>query len=154
MSTRATITVRDTEHATEAYSVYRHCDGYPDTEHGVIATLRQALPYAWPLPGFEAMDFSAAIVAAWKQPARKIADNYSVQGGGIYLTTGRDAHGDTEYHYEIFQDTKGRVVVRTFASTCPDTADGEWTWKKTGRDHYLTAKMQAGVIDAQAAVAA
>jgi hypothetical protein len=89
MSTRAVITIRD-DQPDSAFAIYRHHDGYPDTIHGVLATLPQALAFAWPLPRFEASDFAAAIVAAWKQ-----------QGGGVYMTQGRDWHGDLAYHYDL-----------------------------------------------------
>lgn len=100
MSTRSTITVRDSKDSAEGFSIYRHGDGYPDTPHGVFNTLKEALPYAWPWPRYEAMDFAAAIVAAWKQKG----------GGNIYFTKGRDAHGDTEYHYEIYQKERNIIV--------------------------------------------
>lgn len=98
MSTRATIAVHD-ERAT--YTVYRHCDGDPDGKHGVVADLDRALRFAWPPPRFEAGDFAAAIIAAWKDDG----------GGGIYCTGSHDDHGDTDYRYDVrLQD--GRLVVR------------------------------------------
>lgn len=138
MSTRCTLTVRDRPGANQTYSVYRHSDGYPDTEHGVIHTLRAALSYAWLLPRFEADDFAAAIIATWKQPATRHSATYVGQGGNIRMTEGRDAHGDTEYHYELMPDAKGRVKITVYEP------DGE-TWKKVGKVHYLTATMQTPV---------
>ncbi len=79
--------VRDEDHG---FGIYRHSDGYPYGEHGVLHGIRRAFPYAWGMSRFEAMDFAAALVRAWKD-----------RGGGIYLTTGRDGHDDTDYHYEI-----------------------------------------------------
>lgn len=145
MSTRATLTVRDAKNGTEAYSVYRHSDGYPDTEHGVFATLPLALSYAWSLPRFEADDFAAAIIAAWKQPARYSypGARYVTQGGNIRYTTGRDTHGDTAYHYDIWPDGKGRIAVRCF-ERCRDDA-----WKPKYRTRYLTAKDQAPMPPAE-----
>ena len=80
MSTRSTLTIRDEKNGTDAYSIYRHCDGYPDTEHGVFATLSRALPFAWKLPRFDATDFAATIIAAWKEHG----------GGNIYMTTAEE----------------------------------------------------------------
>ena len=55
----------------------------------------EALQYAWQLPQFEAKDFAAAIVRAWK-----------VEGGGnIYIDGNAKAwekvHGDTEWVYVV-----------------------------------------------------
>lgn len=88
MSTRATISVKD---KYDSFCIYRHSDGYPEGQHGAVAGITKALAYAWDLPRFEAMDFSAALVAAMKQEG----------GGGIYLTEGHDAHEDTEFQYFI-----------------------------------------------------
>jgi len=98
MSTRAVITVIDGE---DKFSIYRHHDGYPDGAGGVLMTLGLAIPLAWPLPRFEAADFAAAIVAAWKRPG----------GGDIYFTPNRDVHGDLAYAYEIRQITNARKGV-------------------------------------------
>lgn len=97
MSTRSNIIVVDEWNAIQ---LYRHSDGYPD---GVIPDLKRALPIAWELPRMEADDFSAAIVAAWK-------DN---GGGNIYIDGSADPnnlvnptllHGDIEYLYIIKPD--------------------------------------------------
>ena len=88
MSTRCTISVKDDD---GVYFIYRHHDGYPNGEHGVPATLVKALEFAWPLPRFEADDFAAAIVGAWKRKG----------GGDIRFTTQHGAHQDTEYQYFI-----------------------------------------------------
>jgi hypothetical protein len=96
MSTRSTVTVYEDG---QGYSVYRHGDGYPDTEHGVLEGLRAALANAWPWPRFEADDYAAAIVATWRTGA-----------GGIRLTSGRDAHGDTEYHYDVSLAPAGHAL--------------------------------------------
>jgi hypothetical protein len=111
MSTRCVVTVIDPE---KTFHVYRHHDGYPTTLSGVLATLPAALPLAWPLPRFEAMDFAAAIVAAWKRPG----------GGGIYLTGSYTDHGDLEFRYEVTQ--KDRILkVTTYEMT-------DMGWKRNG----------------------
>lgn len=132
MSTRSTITVRDRKDGNEAYHIYRHSDGYPDTQHGVIATLPEAFKFAWQLPRYEADDFAAAIVSAWKDGA-----------GNIRFSQGRDAHGDTEFHYEVYQDG-GKVYVECYSSEYPDGWDNARVWKKSGKTRILKpAKISA-----------
>lgn len=87
MSTRCLISVSD---GAEEFHIYRHHDGYPAGPHGVVATLKAAFPYAWPLPRFEASDFAAALIRGWKEKA-----------GGIYLSEGADCHGDLEWLYVV-----------------------------------------------------
>jgi hypothetical protein len=106
MSTRCTITVKDSH---GEYTLYRHCDGYPDGDGGVIATLRAAFPLAWKLPRFEAADFSAALVAAWKSAP-----------GNILLC--RDRHEIyAHWHYEITgtgaRESQQLTVVATHLPT-------------------------------------
>ena len=59
-----------------------------------MVTLQEAIPYAWPNPRFEATDFAAAIVRAWKEG-----------GGNIYIDGSPKAwemiHGDVEWVYLI-----------------------------------------------------
>lgn len=144
MSTRSTLTVREKKDGTDTYSIYRHHDGYPDA---VLPDLREALSYAWPLPRYEPMDFAAAIVAAWKRGPKRYSENYTAQGGSIYLTRDRDAHGDTEWHYEIYPETpdESPLCIEVFASTYPDGYDKPAVWVREGNVHYLTADMQAEV---------
>jgi len=87
MATRCTIKIYDKE---EAFYIYRHYDGYPSGDSGVPATLDEVQRYAWSLPRFEAMDFAAAIVRAWKSGA-----------GDIYFTRDHSYHWDTEYQYNV-----------------------------------------------------
>lgn len=105
MSTRCNIIVKDD---FDAIQLYRHCDGYPDSEHGVINDLKKALDYAWPLPRMEAADLAAAIVAAWK----KNSGNIYIDGTAKIPET---LHGDIEYCYTIKPDKnegKWRVKCR------------------------------------------
>src|SRR6185437_7889916 len=103
MSTRCVITVIDEHHS---FSIYRHGDGYPNTDVGVIKTLEAAFEFAWALPRFEADDFAAAIIRAWKMEG----------GGDIYFTESHERHGDLAYRYEIRQqpDNPDRLEVRVF----------------------------------------
>jgi hypothetical protein len=117
MSTRCVVTVFEDD---ESYAIYRHSDGYPDGEHGVIAMLERVLPFAWPLPRFEAADFAAAIVVAWKGG-----------GGDIYLTPRADNHGDLAYRYEIRRSEHDSHLLVTVLTV--DSAD---VWK-VASTHFL-----------------
>ena len=101
MSTRCTITVQD---AIGSYTLYRHSDGYPESEHGVLASLASVLPLAWPLPRFEADEFAASIIAAWKK----------IPGGIRMVAAGRDL--GVEYHYVIRPaNVPGTLEVQVFS---------------------------------------
>lgn len=102
MSTRATYEFKD-QH--DSFTIYKHCDGYPE---GGLQWIAKALPHAWPLPRFEADEFAAAFVAANK-----------ADGGDVRITTGRQAHGDTEYHY-VVTERDGKLFVQICD---PDTGD-------------------------------
>lgn len=108
MSTRSNVIVQD--NYGDRIQLYRHSDGYPDGQHGVLATLAEATEYAWPLPRFEASDFAAAIVRAWKDG-----------GGKIYIDGSPESweliHGDTEWVYAIKQaggPQSRQVVVEVY----------------------------------------
>lgn len=153
MSTRCTITVRDRKGDNESFSVYRHQDGYPEY---VVPDLKQALSYAWPLPRFEADDFAAAIIAAFKKPGRYAYPGVGYpeqQGGNIRMSGGRDSHGDTAFHYEIYSEKlsspwypgTNRVCVDVYKPTKWDHSDDRG-WKRTGKRVYLNASDQAPLI--------
>lgn len=92
MSTRSNFVISD-EH--ESIQIYRHWDGYPTA---VLPDLAQVFKYAWKLPRFEASDFSAAIVRAWKEEG----------GGNIRIDSSLVPHGDIEWLYRISKD---KVIV-------------------------------------------
>ena len=97
MSTRATLTVKD---AHDQFHIYRHHDGYPDGQHGVVHDINFAQNLAWELPRYEAEEFAAAVVAVMKQGP-----------GSVYLTDDPDAHLDREYHYQI-EPLRDRVLTK------------------------------------------
>jgi hypothetical protein len=84
MSTRAVVTIKD---ESDTFHIYTHGDGYPEYQ---VKRIADAVPFSWPLPRFEAMDFAAAFVRGSKEG-----------GGNIYFTKGHEVHGDLEYRYEI-----------------------------------------------------
>lgn len=94
MATRCNIIVED---KYKKIQIYRHYDGYPEV---VIPDLNQVLQYAWGLPRFEADEFAAAIVRAWKD-----------EGGGNIRIDGNPKrfeliHGDVEWVYVVKFDQK------------------------------------------------
>ncbi len=96
MATRSTITVIDQD---DAFHIYRHWDGYPSA---VVPDLKKSLPYAWPLPRFEAGDIAAAIVCGMK----------SKRGGNIYLTQDAANHWDREFHYDVLGVKNHQWIIR------------------------------------------
>jgi hypothetical protein len=111
MSTRAIYTFSD---KNAEYHVYKHHDGYPS---GAAQWIAAALPYAWPLPRFEADEFAASFVAANKDRC-----------GGVRLTCGKTwkqaASADIEYRYDV-TFTNGKLDVIAFAVDC-DYNTGKW----------------------------
>lgn len=95
MSTRSNLLAVDQYHRVQ---IYRHCDGSP---RRVLPDLLEALEYAWPTPRFQASDFLAAVIRAWKHEG----------GGNIYIDGSPKAweriHGDTEWVYEISGTSEG-----------------------------------------------
>lgn len=91
------------------YTVFKHMDNYPYTEHGGVAAIAKALPYAWPLPRFEADEFAAAFVAAHKVDQKERVSKYgnpALMGGNVRLmntpSEGLDyMPGDIEYLYDV-----------------------------------------------------
>lgn len=69
------------------YHIYGNFDGYPT---GAYDKLIKMIPFAWPLPRFEANDIAAAFIAGNKQ-----------SGGNIFLTKHWNEHGYLNYRYEI-----------------------------------------------------
>ena len=87
MSTRSNIIIDD---GYDRIQIYRHWDGYPNGEWGVLGTLKEALPYAFEFPDFRAKEFASAIVRGWK-----------AKEGNIYIDGSPDGwemvHGDIEW---------------------------------------------------------
>lgn len=85
-----------------AFHVYKHWDG--DYENSAFY-IERALPYAWPLPRFEAEDFSAAFVAA----------NKARGGGDVYLLN-HDEKIWCLYKLEIYE-VSGLLHIRAFENS-------------------------------------
>ena len=102
MSTRSNLIIEDDYNRIQ---LYRHADGYPNGQYGVLAEPEEAISCAWSFPRFEASDFAAAIVRAWKSGA-----------GNVYIDGSPTAweliHDDTEWVYVIKAgDTEPLVEV-------------------------------------------
>lgn len=102
MGTRAVYTFKADD---GEFAVYKHWDGYPE---GAAEFITKAIPLAWELPRFEAMDFSAAFIAANK-----------TEGGNVYNTASADAHGDLSFFYEISQAKNGQLIMKAFDAYNP-----------------------------------
>lgn len=102
MSTRAVYGFKASDEwraSPVTFWVYVHCDGYPTGAADKFNRVLQS-KNVWKLPRFEADEFAAGFVAINK-----------TDGGGVRLTTGPDAHGDTEYAYLIEQRDKVLFVT-------------------------------------------
>ena len=91
MSTRAIYRFIDSR---SVFEVYKHCDNYPT---GAAKFIEAAIPYAWPLPRFDAADFAAAFIAGNKQ----------MGGGNVYCLNFSGNHlpfdeSTLDYYYEIY----------------------------------------------------
>ena len=69
--------------------IYRHSDGYPNTEHGVLATLMPILADFAEHRGLSDTEYAAAWVVA------KLKDDY------LNIGISRELHGDIEYFYAV-----------------------------------------------------
>lgn len=128
MSTRCQVIVADEFGNFHDAAIYRHGDGYPDTENGVLATLLPACKAFRAARGFHQPDYLLAhILAAFLIDHYKTADKSPVGeefrylGYGIEGFDGKFFHGDVEYIY----------VVR------PDRVDVHKTNDKFGDDSVL-----------------
>lgn len=95
MSTRSQIGFYDTdEQPLEKPStiVYRHCDGYPDTEHGVVATVLPIIKEFIEGRGFWDIEYLPAWVVA------KLKEDFLNIG---ICGRDHDLHGDIEYYYAV-----------------------------------------------------
>jgi hypothetical protein len=103
MSTRCQILVQGTN-----VIIYRHCDGYPDGEHGVMAMLRPlVLSFLKHRGYFDPFYLSAQIIAAQIEKTRSGPTDFL--GCGVEAYTDGQLHGDIEFLYVI---TKDAIEVR------------------------------------------
>jgi len=72
--------------------IYRHCDGYPDTMHGVIAGIKPILEDFDKNRGLFDIEYASAWLVA------KLKVDY------LDIGISKDFHGDIEYFYAVYQD--------------------------------------------------
>ena len=119
--------------------LYRHSDGYPDTEYGVLAELVPFLRRFDRERGLDDIEYAAARLLHHmiKQNAPE-----GTLGYGISDTL----HGDIEYLYAVFADHKAVVTFkREFTS---DTAEGPCSvfWRdQDGRRQWARCQAIAGM---------
>jgi hypothetical protein len=142
MSTRCNIIIADADCRLQ---LYRHHDGYPDSCSGVLATLEKASPFAWSLPRFEADDFAAALVRAWKQ---ENGGNIAIDGSPVDWEL---IHGDVEWVYLIqcyrnFDEPT--VTVYDWHSYCFGEVDPNKVTPQPMMTMPLTATHEIGLMEA------
>jgi hypothetical protein len=120
MSTPAVVTVTD---RAQTFHLYLDACGDP---RNVAVNLVNALDYAWPLPRFEAAEWTGAFIAALKRPKR-LSSSGADQGGLVRLTSDWQPHQEIQFRYEV--STKdGALSVRAFrvsaGPTCEQLFDG------------------------------
>ena len=101
MSTRCQIQFHRGEEKTASAMVYRHSDGYPETEHGVLATMQtffKELKDNVQDTRFGDPEYLAAKFVVWQ------AKQYSRDSHFLdFLSVGisMELHGDIEYLYHV-----------------------------------------------------
>jgi len=110
MSTRCHIAFYENEtDPLENWEVllYRHSDGYPDTEHGVVADIVPFLEDFHANRGLGDTEYAGACLMAWFKlgywnrladyPENKASKIFDFVGHGIC----KDLHGDIEFFYAV-----------------------------------------------------
>lgn len=111
MSTRSTIHFHDRERPEEPQAIlYRHHDGYPDTEHGVLATLEEFFSTYEREHGHKSGGDYAGRLAA-----RFIV--WRTANTGRVNEIMQDDPGDIEYRYHVYS---GYDSTRAYAGEGPD----------------------------------
>jgi hypothetical protein len=107
--------------------VYRHCDGYPDTENGVLATLLPFRDRFWAGRGYDASYFLARLLMEWVsleeqacQYARVHPEDrwsaYALEPQVLGFGVDTEIHGDIEYLYLVRRDGTAEVYRPNYAA--------------------------------------
>lgn len=120
MSTRCNLIIKDD---IDAIQLYRQ-DGYPDGKYGVLAELEQVQRFTDP-DSFEAVEYSAAVVAAWKG-----------EGWGTMYIDGTakgwtKIHDDVEWVY---------VIEQTRGMSEPQVSVYDWSAHWLGKSDLATVE--------------
>jgi hypothetical protein len=126
MGTRALVSFVDPVNKAQTVNIYVHFDGYPTN---VLLMIEKATALAWPLPRYEAAEFSAAFVAANKNWAGNIRID-SVKSA----TQVRKNFVDLSYHYVVQLDVSGVLFIKVNHELPADPmwAECEWAEEASG----------------------
>ena len=92
--------------------IYRHCDGYPDTDNGVLADIVPVLQDFNKNRGLDDVGYASAWLVA------KLKTDYATIG------ICKDFHGDIEYYYAVYPD---RIdVYHTTGAWLADLDSSKW----------------------------
>ena len=120
MGTRAQFTIEDENGGVYPVTVYKHSDGYPDGEYGVLKFLRAFTVEFFKFRGHDPSYFMAQLLRHWV--ASDLANGVSLGGmtgghttgyrSGEFLGWGVDTqiHADLAYLYHVRKD--GTIEVR------------------------------------------
>uniref|UniRef100_A0A6M3LLJ1 Uncharacterized protein n=1 Tax=viral metagenome TaxID=1070528 RepID=A0A6M3LLJ1_9ZZZZ len=79
--------------------LYRHSDGYPKSEHGVVATIKPILDDFQANRGLDDLEYASAWLVA------KLKTDY------LNIGISKDFHGDIEFFYAVYPDKMVVYVV-------------------------------------------
>lgn len=86
--------------------IYRHSDGYPESPHGVIATMLPILKDFDKNRGIDDLEYASAwLVTSWKTDYTNIGISKRI-------------HSDIEYFYAVFSDG----IIKVYETTSDDWA--------------------------------
>ena len=81
--------------------LYRHCDGYPGTEHGVVAALEPILVAFQAKRGMSDIEYLAAHTLTCLKNEQLGADK-GVSFIGYGICGDKELHGDIEWYYAVY----------------------------------------------------
>lgn len=156
MSTRSQMRWIDCDEVVA--TIYRHSDGYPDGENGVIADLKKFIKWLTggdqPRPIGD-IEYASANWIYWNkkntiehlsgdcesdEEKKEIAERWEKIGFGICPNTDEHIHGDTEYLYEF---DGHNIKVSEHLRWNPDEDDPKWSttvWEFSGTFNDAVAK--------------
>ena len=94
--------------------IYRHSDGYPDTQHGVIATVVPILKQFDKDRGLDDIEYASAWLVA------KLKTDY------LNIGISKGFHGDIEYFYAVYPDR-----MEVYDTQTMDSDPSQWKLLQT-----------------------
>ena len=89
--------------------IYRHCDGYPDTEHGVLAAIVPILQDFNDNRGLDDLEYASAWLVS------KLKTDY------LNIGICKAFHGDIEFFYAVYPDR-----MEVYDTNGMDTNPAQW----------------------------